>query len=500
MRLWEAIGRVSPQSRRLWALVIGLTALRLVAGGLIHLTEDEAYYRLWSLSPQAGYYDHPPMIAWWIWIGRHLVGEHALGVRLLAILAAAVQTLLVYDGVRLVGQTERVALRAALWFNATLLIAFGSILAIPDAPAGLFWTVAVWCVLKALNARPALWWCAAGAAAGLACLSKYSALFLAPGILLWLLVDPAARRQLARPWPWLAIPIAAGLFAVNVAWNAGHDWQSFHKQFGRVAAAGLSAKFTLELVVSQLVLLNPLIAMFCALGIRRAALGLRQEGATRLWAPYLAVSAPFIAYLLIHSLHDRVQAHWPAPLYPGLAAAAAIAAEGVTAKGWMDGLRKAAAMLGLGAGALALVYLALPIPSPLGRADPAHAVRGWSDFASRLEALRRKSGAAWIGTVSYGEAAELASEPGLKAPVLQLTERDRYRFLRPVGDLRQPGLAIDLDRRLDAAALSTCFRQVRALGHLRRTDEKHGLYAVYSVADPIRIVDGGCSDTRNAGS
>ena len=32
----------------------------------VPLTEDEAYYRLWSARLQMGYFDHPPMIAWWI--------------------------------------------------------------------------------------------------------------------------------------------------------------------------------------------------------------------------------------------------------------------------------------------------------------------------------------------------------------------------------------------------------------------------------------------------
>ena len=35
-------------SRSLWLLVLGLTVLRLWAAATIPLTEDEAYYRLWS--------------------------------------------------------------------------------------------------------------------------------------------------------------------------------------------------------------------------------------------------------------------------------------------------------------------------------------------------------------------------------------------------------------------------------------------------------------------
>ena len=57
----------------------------------------------------------------------------------------------------------------------------------PDAPASLFWAVTLWRCAVPGDARRGGWWLAAGVAAGLAVLSKYSALFLAPGVLLWLL-------------------------------------------------------------------------------------------------------------------------------------------------------------------------------------------------------------------------------------------------------------------------------------------------------------------------
>ena len=90
------------EGRRLTAgllalLLAALAVLRLVAAAAIPLTEDEAYYRLWAAAPRLGYYDHPPMIAWWIWAGIHLAGDTALGVRLLPVAASLVSTLLVFD-------------------------------------------------------------------------------------------------------------------------------------------------------------------------------------------------------------------------------------------------------------------------------------------------------------------------------------------------------------------------------------------------------------------
>jgi len=164
-------GRRGPPATLIAVILLTLTA-RLIVGSQVHLTEDEAYYRLWSLAPAFGYYDHPPMIAWWVWAGRHVVGDTPLGVRLAPILASALTTLLVFDLARLAGASGALAGRAGIWFNAMPLVALGGFLAVPDAPASLFWTLTLWCCFRGVRASSNVWWAAAGGAAGLALLSK----------------------------------------------------------------------------------------------------------------------------------------------------------------------------------------------------------------------------------------------------------------------------------------------------------------------------------------
>jgi 4-amino-4-deoxy-L-arabinose transferase-like glycosyltransferase len=474
------------------AVVAVTFTLRLIAGGLTHLTEDEAYYRLWSMAPAFGYYDHPPMIAWWIGLGRGIAGDNPLGVRLLPILACVATSALVFDVARLAGASKPLAARAAIWFNATLLMLAGGFLAVPDAPASLFWSLTVWCALKAARRRPLRWWTAAGLAAGLAVLSKYSALFIAPGMLLWLGSSARGRAQLRTPGPWLAAAIAGTIFAINVAWNADHQWITFAKQFGRVMPRRFAPQYLAEFVAGQALLLSPLIALFAVVAPFTKARGERDVDLT----PFLAVSAPFAGYLLIHSLHDRVQAHWPAPLYPLLAICAAVAAERLWARAPWRRLAKAAPVLGFGLGVAALAVLTTP-GGAFGRFDPALPVRDWSRFAARIERLRSSTGAAWVGTTSYGLASELKVAPPLKAPVLQIAERERWLGLpngaRP--DMTAPGLVIDLTRRVNAGALSGCFTKVTPVGVIARGDpgEPGKAYAAFVVAGPRRdILRGGC--------
>jgi 4-amino-4-deoxy-L-arabinose transferase-like glycosyltransferase len=456
--------------RSLLVLLIAVTLARLLAAAVIPLSEDEAYYRLWAATLQLGYVDHPPMIAWWVRAGMSIAGDNALGVRLLPALSSGLVSYLIFDVASRLGAVAAAAVRAAIWFNAMLLIGVGGILAIPDAPNILFWTLTLVCLVRTDGPRGGAWWLAAGVAAGLATLSKYSALFIAPGVVLWLLLKPAGWRALLKPWPWLAAIIACALFGLNVFWNAEHHWVTFAKQFGRAAPARFAPENLGWFLAGQFVLLNPSIAWF----LGRTAPSVWRRGGAKpafdLSLP-LNIAIPFVAYLLVHSLHDRVEAHWTAPLYPGLAIVAALGAEAVAAQGYLHGLRARAGPIGLAVSALVLLHLAWPA-TDLGPNDPAIAFRGWPAFAQHVEALRVANHAAWVGTLSYGTDAELSANGGIHAPVIELRERERYPPGDPSwrADLAQPGLVVDLDDRVRAARLDGCVARITPLGEQTRGD------------------------------
>ena len=474
--------RPSPAARLL-LIALALTAARLVFAGLIPLTEDEAYYRLWAQHLQAGYLDHPPMIAWWIRLGELVAGDTALGVRLVPSLATGLVTWLVGDLSRRLGLAQPTAERAALWYNATFTVALGGMLATPDTPACLFWTLTLWCLARLWQGGAGLWWVGAGLSAGLCCLSKYSGLFLAPGVFLWLLLAPGGLAELKRPWPWLAAVCAVAAFAPNVIWNATHGWMTFDKQFGRVGGSGLHPARLPEFLITQVLLLNPLIAVLAARGAVAGWRGRKAEGAPRILLP-LAVATPFILYLTVHSLHDRVQGHWPVPAFGALVIAAALAGE--TSRPW---LRRAAPVLGLGISTLALLHLATPGPR-LGGSDPALHIRQWPAFAREVEAQRRTQGATWVGVQSYGVAAQLEAQRQIAAPIVQITDRERYFDWQTGADLSGPGLVLDLERRMKPADLERCFAQVQPVGVIDRGQgrSRWTRYALFRVSGPRQDV------------
>ncbi len=494
---------MSATTRRLFLWIGLITLARLAFAALMPLTDDEAYYRLWSQHLALGYFDHPPLVAWAIRLGTSLLGDNGLGVRLSAVLASGATSLVLYDLAKRLGLTEATAARAALWYSATLMIAVGAILSTPDAFATLFWVATLWCLAAVFEPgrehQAARWWCLAGVAAGLATLSKYSSLFIAPGVLLWILSSAERRKSLVTPWPWAAAVIGVGLFGINVWWNSQNEWLTFTKQFGRVEPSGLQPKFLLELVLTQALLLNPFITGFAIRGLTMKALPSEAVAVGRKVDLSLLVltALPFGLYLMVHALHDRVQGHWPTPLYPALALIAAVAASRVSTSVLSAFARRAILPFGLGIGALALIFGATTNYREGFKGDPARTLRQWPSFAASVAKVRRAQGANWVGTFSYVTLAQISNQPALDGPALQLTERDRYAAAPlPKGlDMARPGLVVDLDRRISQTDLATCFAKVERLPDLRRGGEGPGgiVYGVYRVEGPLRDITGkGC--------
>jgi hypothetical protein len=202
-------------------LIAALTAMRLVYAGVLDLRTDEAYYWTWSKESALSFLDHPPGIAWLIRFGTAIFGDTRLGVRFGGIVAMLVTQLLLADIVRRVTHDARAVILAVLLPEAALYYGLLMAKVAPDTAMIPCAVAMLWSLVRLHESGNPRWWLAAGLFAGLAMLSKFTAIMLLPAVLAFELVPDWRRRWLLSPWPFLAALIAAIVFLPVLIWNAG---------------------------------------------------------------------------------------------------------------------------------------------------------------------------------------------------------------------------------------------------------------------------------------
>lgn len=459
-RLWWEIS-----ARRIVALVAILTVIRFIVAHQAGLLWDEPYYWMWSQHLATGYFDHPPMVAYWVRIGTAILGDGPLGIRLLFILNTVATSIVAYA----IGRTlfgERIGWLALLWTNVSPLLGIAGFLATPDGPSVLFWSLTVLALAMATRTERGVWWLAVGLFAGLGAMSKYTNLFLGPGIVLALLIDPRLRRWFLSPWLWAGGIVAALVFLPVILWNADNDWISFRFQFGRIGESAFSPIVFGTLLLVQPLIFNPYAFVFLARGF---GVWLRNGAYAREIGILVATSIPAVVFIVFQATHGDVLQHWLAPVFPTLTVVAVAAASAIGSGQWiLRRIRTDTVPFALLSALVVFVYATTSLDRFYPGVDPLNSMRGWPAFAQDVEAARVSSGAAWIATAGYENTAELTYELRDEAAVVPVTERQRYAFAPPLDAalLQQPALLVVGSG--DDAGVLDCFSEVEDLGDVVR--------------------------------
>jgi hypothetical protein len=381
-----------------------------------------------------------------------------------------------------------------MWI-AMPLVSIGAVFVAPDAPLVVFWTLGLCALVELWRTAQSRWLIALGLAFGLALQSKFTAAFFAAAVGFALVATPSLRRWLVSSALFAGLAVALVIFAPFVIWNAAHGWATFAKQLGRAGPSGFTPYYLAEFLVAQIGLLNPLvIAAFApalaAVPWRAPVLPRSHDEARRLLA---CTIAPAAVYFLLHSLHDRVQGNWLAPLYPAVAILVAdwvaeIRLRGVP--GFALGIAKAApwaAPIGLLVAALTFAET-LTGAVPLGDANPLARLEGFRGLARDLDARAHADGAAYILTQGYALTSLMSYYADPAIPVVQPEQRVRWIFepQPPETMFAAPGLALAEQGRHFDLILKMSFRDVEPAGLLQRRQAGGTLeaYELYRVADP----------------
>ncbi len=405
----------SPDTSYRNAILITIAAgvVRLVLAALTPLFPDETYYWEWSRHLAAGYFDHPPVLAWLIRAGTAVAGNTPLGVRFSSVLAGMLAGLLIAASARRLSG-DRAALIAAMVFAVMPLSAAGLVLATPDAPLLAAAAATLYAVVRALgepahSRRAFTWWCVAGVALGVALCSKYTAVLLPLGIFVALVARRDLRERLREPGPYVATLLAVLVFLPVILWNASHEWASFvfQLQHGFGSTSGSVIRRELDLVGGQLGLVSPILFIMMVVAVV-AALPDREPSARRHAA--LAFTATIVfAFFVYSATQRRVEANWPALAYiPATLLVAGHAGGGAWDRWLRSGLALAAAIT-----LVAYVNTVVPILPVPARRDPVARAAGWDSLAAAVNRTygRRRTLSSYrtfVAAERYQEASELA--------------------------------------------------------------------------------------------
>ncbi len=308
-------------------LIAFTTALRLIWAAVLEASNDESYHWLYTIHPDLSFFDHPPMTMLLVKLGLTLCGGwvHPFSIRLaFVLLFAGSQWILFRWTERWYG--GRPAFAAVLALNLSgYYSAFAGSFAVPDSPFLFFALLTYWRLGEALvhppEANPLRSWFWVGIGFAGAMLSKYHAVFLPAGAVLYILVTPGQRRVLRTPGPYLATLLGLLGFLPVLIWNLDHDWASFKFQGGRAKgeSATLFHEGPIKWFVGPILYLLPWIWFWLVVEMVRCLRNFgRLEPIRRL---LLCLCVTPLAFFLVVSFRSKdVLLHWPlvgfVPMYP----------------------------------------------------------------------------------------------------------------------------------------------------------------------------------------
>lgn len=319
--------------RRLAAVGVALYAilLRLVFMRTVNLIPEEAYYWNYAQHLDFGYLDHPPMVAWLIWLSTHILGGSEFALRAGALLMWCFTVAFCFQLTRnLYGKTA--AFVSALLLSSLPYYVVSGFLIMPDAPLMAAWAGVLFFLERVFFGGNRRAWIGVGICMGLGLISKYSIVLLGPAILLFMLLDPRSRDWFRRPWPYAGAVLALAIFSPVIVWNAEHGWVSFLFQSARRVEEPF--RFSLHL------LLLSIVAILTPVGVISAAQVLLPEGTSSLrrlfttgdrrWLFAAIFTATPLSVFIAFSLFHDVKLNWTGPIW--LAVLPAMAALISTAK------------------------------------------------------------------------------------------------------------------------------------------------------------------------
>jgi hypothetical protein len=370
-------------------LILGTTIFRLVYINLPGLAPQETYYWNYSRHLALSYFDHPPILAYLVFIFTHLGKQSAFFVRIGCVLLTSGLTYLTFAIGKLLFD-ERIGFFSAVLLNSVLIFSLGAMIATPDTPMIFFWALSFYFFCKLILTQDKKWWYLWGISTGLAMLSKYSSVFILVSVFLFLIFSRENRRWLFSKQFYLALLLAVLVFSPVIIWNANNNWASFLFQSSRRAKeiGSFSARNFFGYLGAQMGVVSPLVYISLIYAtVKSGIIGFKQNSQKFLLCFFW--SFPIILFFSLVATKYWVKMNWVCAGYYS----ASIAGVGLyfwfSKKGakWVRSWGISALTL-----SLILVVLAhiLPVMKTIPLSPSLDTVTGWKELAQRVESEKSK--------------------------------------------------------------------------------------------------------------
>ena len=288
-----------------WITLFVTLALRLLFAAWVPLTGDEVYFIEWGRHPDYGYYDHTPMVGWFLAAMLHF-GEAPVWLRLPQILIVSFIGWAIYRLLR--DRHPQAAVPVAVLFLLAPINVLGMLIT-TDTPLLLWSFLSALCFWRAQRRDGSGWYLLAGLMLGLAFFSKFFAGLLGVAYVIYTLLYV---RRGWRPWRGIGLIVLGTLpfIFLNLLWNYNHCWDNylfnlFNRTEGNRFSLGLPGKYLLTLIY----LLSPPVVWYYLKFRRRLAPGTD----TGVFAGLFLI--PFGLFLLL-SFWVSIGLHWLLSFYP----------------------------------------------------------------------------------------------------------------------------------------------------------------------------------------
>ncbi len=310
--------------------------IKLYLASQLELGNDEVYYWLYAKYPDLSHFDHPPMIGWIIQLfSLNLHFDSELFLRLGPIVLSAMSLPVLFFLISKLYNRDSAWLGVLLYAASIYFNSIAGWMVLPDGPQVFFILLAMYYMVPVvLKTSPGqkddLRMVAGGFLTGLAFLSKYHALFLWFGLLLFILFY-------RRVWLKRASLYISGMLTILcmlpvIIWNCEHDFISFTFHSGRVGFFEQPFRFFKfgQFTLGQFLYQNPInmvIYLLAIVGIFKKRDNLKERKSLL----FLFLSLPIIFIFSLIALKRSTLPHWTGPAFLPLI---------ILVAGWSGSLKK----------------------------------------------------------------------------------------------------------------------------------------------------------------